>query len=156
MNVRERTTDRYAQIALYHANVVGTMGREMRGKIPKGMSVDDWAKALPKGQGAIVQELRKTIRKAAPEVREVVKWSWPWYEINEPFAAIMVAGDHVNLELYRGTKLESDKVKLEGTGKSMRHVKIFTVAELRGLPIADLIKEAVEFDAARGKGPWRV
>ena len=131
------------------------MGREMRGKIPKGTSVDDWAKALPKEQGAIVQELRRTIRKAAPEAREVVKWSWPWYELNEPIAAIMVAGDHVNLELCRGSDLTSDKVKLEGTGKSMRHVKIFTVTELRGIPIADLIREAAELDAARGKGPWR-
>jgi len=127
------------------------MGREKEGKIPKGVSVDDWAKGLPREQGAIVQELRRTIKRAAPQAREVVKWSWPWFEVNQPIAAIMIAGDHVNLELYRGCELKSDKVELEGTGKSMRHIKIFDAGELRGLPIADLIKEAVELDAAMKK-----
>lgn len=127
------------------------MGREKEGKIPKGVSVDDWAKGLPREQGAIVQELRRTIKRAAPQAREVVKWSWPWFEVNQPIAAIMIAGDHVNLELYRGSELKSDKVELEGTGKSMRHIKIFDAGELRGLPIADLIKEAVELDAAMKK-----
>jgi len=127
----------------------------MRGKIPKGMSVDDWAKVLPKEQGAIVQELRRTIRKAAPEVPEAVKWGWPWYELNAPIAFIIVAGDHINLQLYRGNELKSDKVRLEGTGRSIRHVKIFKAAELKAMPIADLIRESVALDAARVKGPRR-
>jgi len=131
------------------------MPSKMRGKIPKGMSVDEWADSLPGEQGEIVRRLRRTIKQAAPEVPEVVKWGWPWYELNAPIAFIIVAGDHINLQLYRGNELGSDKVRLEGTGKSIRHVKIFKAAELKAIPIADLIRESVALDAARGKGPRR-
>jgi len=131
------------------------MPSKMRGKIPKGMSVDEWADSLPAEQGDIVKQLRMTIKQAASEVPEVVKWGWPWYELNAPIAFIIVAGDHINLQLYRGNELESGKVKLEGTGKSIRHVKIFKAAELKAMPIADLIRESVVLDAARVRGPRR-
>lgn len=125
------------------------MGHEMKGKIPKGATVDEWIEGLSPEQSAIIRELRKIIRKTIPQAREVIKYSWPWYEVNQPIAAIMVAGDHVNLELYRGTELKESKVLLEGTGKSMRHIKIFNVDQIKKLPIADLLKEAEELDAAR-------
>lgn len=32
---------------------------------------------------------------------------------------------------------------MKGTGRSMRHLKIFHANEIKKLPIADLIKEAV-------------
>jgi hypothetical protein len=64
---------------------------------------------------------------------------------------MIVAGDHVTLELYRGANLKPAEVPLEGTGKTMRHLKIFDAAEIKKLPIAELIKEAVEFDAADKK-----
>ncbi|MBM3310906.1 MAG: DUF1801 domain-containing protein [Candidatus Aminicenantes bacterium] len=124
------------------------MGQSMKGKIPKGMTVDQWVETLPPETKAIVKELRAVIRRAVPQARELIKYSWPWYYLSKPIAAIMVAGGHVNLELYRGAELKPAQIPLEGTGKSMRHLKIFKAAEVKKLPVADLIREAAELEAA--------
>ncbi len=122
----------------------------MRFKIPKGASVDDWADGLPEPQRGTVRELRRLIKRAVPEAQEVVKWSWPWYVVNDNVAAIMVTGDHVNIELARGADLADPSGVLEGTGKGMRHVKLRSARDVRELPVERLLREAAAVDARRG------
>jgi len=127
------------------------MSPEMKGKIPKGATIDQWVEDLATDMRAIVRELRKIIKKAAPQAKEVIMYSWPAYKVNKPIATMVIAGDHVTLMLYRGPNLKPAEVPLEGTGKTMRHLKIFDAAEIKKLPIAELIKEAVELAAADKK-----
>jgi hypothetical protein len=117
-------------------------------KIPKGKTIDEWMAALPEPQRGIVRELRRIIRKAVPEAREIVKYDWPWYEMEKPIAIITVAGGHVHLELYRGRALKPASVPLEGTGKTMRYLEFVEVKQVKTFPVAALLREAADLVAA--------
>jgi len=77
----------------------------MKHKVPRGSTVDQWEAGLRQPQRDIVKGLRRAVKRSVPSAREVVKWSWPWYEGNDLIAAIMVHDDHVNLEVARGAEI---------------------------------------------------
>ena len=54
--------------------------------------------------------------------------------------------DHVNLVFFRGAELDDPDKLLEGTGKGMRHVKIWSAKDIRKRAITDLIRSAVSLD----------
>jgi hypothetical protein len=56
---------------------------------------------------------------------------------------IMPYTSHVNLGFSRGAQLPDPKGLLEGTGKSARHVKIRTAADLEKPAVRALLKSAV-------------
>lgn len=57
---------------------------------------------------------------------------------------------HVNLGFYRGADLADPDGLLEGTGKSLRHVKLRSEADLTP-KLAKLVKAAAKLDAEMGK-----
>ncbi len=72
----------------------------------------------------------------------------PWYRGNTYVCAIASHSDHTNLEFYRGASLRDPARLLEGTGKNLRHVKLYAVADVRSARLKALIREANAFDAA--------
>lgn len=48
---------------------------------------------------------------------------------------------HVNVHLGKGATLRDPRGLLEGTGKSIRHVKVRTVADARGVGLRELIRQ---------------
>ncbi len=69
-------------------------------------------------------KLRAMIFAAAPKATEVFKWSRPCYELDSPFCYIVANKKHINIGFNEGASLDDPQGLLEGTGKSMRHVKI--------------------------------
>jgi hypothetical protein len=55
----------------------------------------------------------------------------PWYRGKNFVCAIATHSDPTNLELYRGTSLRDPERLLEGTGKNLRHVKVYDVMGAR-------------------------
>jgi len=73
-------------------------------------------------------------------------------KMSEGHTYIIPYSSHVNLGFYKGAILDDPKGLLEGTGKSLRHIKIRSKDELNNKEVQDLIKAAVkERQVATGK-----
>jgi hypothetical protein len=64
-------------------------------------------------------------------------------KMSEHYAYIGVHPSHVNLGFYHGASLADPKGLLEGTGKSLRHVKVRDLPSAKSAAIAGLLREAI-------------
>lgn len=88
-------------------------------------------------QKEICRSLRKIILEIFPSIKEEIKWGVPNYGNLYYFVALKT---HVNLG-FSIKNLSQDQIKLlEGTGKTMRHVKINTIEEIDEERIVELLK----------------
>ncbi|MCC6575489.1 MAG: DUF1801 domain-containing protein [Planctomycetes bacterium] len=115
-------------------------------KARPGQGVDDFLKRFPRDIGPVVRNAAALIRKHV-KADEAIKWGWPCWTGNKMICAIMAARDHVNMVFHYGAKLNDPKKLLEGTGKGMRHIKLYKVADVKKPGIPDLLKAAVTQDA---------
>lgn len=99
-------------------------------------------------QRDVARALRESILEAGPGLHESVKWGAPCYTGNKIVCLITVHSDHTNLEFYHGTSLRDPKKLLEGTGKSLRHVKFYGTADVKSALLRPLLREAIELDVA--------
>ncbi len=105
------------------------------------MGVDEMLKGVDPELRVLSQALQITIKKAPPKVIEQVKWGSPVYSVNgKNVACIMHYKDHANLGFYGDAKLKSKR--LEGTGKSLRHVKVRSKSDIDQKEFNRLLKEA--------------
>ena len=94
----------------------------------------------------ILLSLRKLIFKACPGIKESVKWGNLTFYHNGPVCYIMVSQDHMMFGFWAGIELIDPGRLLEGAGKKMRHVKIFSIKDIDDISEARLIswvKQAV-------------
>ncbi len=120
----------------------GSKCRERREK-----TLDEFIAATEPKIRPIMVELRKVIRETAPRLREAMKYGMPSYLQNRMVCYIMPAKDHVTFGFYGGEDLPDPKGLLEGSGRSMRHVKVRTLGEAQNPSVRALLKEAVRLDA---------
>lgn len=110
--------------------------------------------ALSGSSSAITEigtRLRSMIIDLYPDVVEV---PWPKQRIigygvgpkkmTEHFCYIGLHRAHVNLGFYYGAQLPDPQGLLEGTGMSMRHIKVHKVEELDQPALSDLIRKSLE------------
>jgi hypothetical protein len=95
------------------------------------------------------QELRKLILSIDPDATQLV-----WLKLRiasfgigpkkntQHYAYIAIHTDHINLGFYRGASLQSYGLRLDGTGKNLRHIKITEGATLRKGALKSIIREA--------------
>jgi len=92
-------------------------------------------------QKEICQSLRKIILKTFPNIKEEMKWGVPYYGNLYYFVALKT---HVNLG-FSIKKLSNDEIRLlEGTGKTMRHIKFKNVEEIKEEKIIKLLKMVMD------------
>src|SRR5260370_33795642 len=78
------------------------------------------------------------------EVYTVALHYGPTDSLKDGICYVALSRDHVNLGFYRGTDLSDSQRTLEGTGKRMRHVKIWSISDLERPAIRSYIQEACE------------
>ncbi len=92
-------------------------------------------------QKEICRRLREIILKTFPSIKEEMKWGVPNYGNLYYFVALKT---HVNLG-FSMKNLSKDEIKLlEGTGKTMRHIKIkstYDIDEEKIKKLLTLVKE---------------
>ena len=98
----------------------------------------------------LVQALRELIHVAAPELTEELKIGWGniVYKHHRVVCAISPYSNHVNLNFYQGTSLPDPARALEGTGHTMRHVRVRPNEQLRTDVLTRLIREAMSLGAS--------
>jgi hypothetical protein len=110
--------------------------------------IDTIIAAMPPEMRRIARALRRAIRSVAPNLDECVKWNAPNWRGRKLVLCFMVYPDHLNLGLWRGAELAPSFAIVEGTGKSLRHVRMRSVAQAGSPEIRRLIRAAVTLDSA--------
>ena len=97
-----------------------------------GAPVDGFFARQPPTLRPILEELRRSIEEAAPEATAAIKWGMPFYSVGDQMMCA-VAGfkAHVNLILPGPPGTYDDpNGRLEGDGKTGRHLKLRSLDEL--------------------------
>lgn len=89
---------------------------------------------IPDDQRDLVKATRDAVIYALPELKETIKWNNLFfvYPPSENVAAIVAHKDHINLQFAKGNELDDPRGKLEGDGKQMRHIKIYSEDDIDG------------------------
>ena len=99
--------------------------------------VDAYIKKQKSPQKEICSKLRKIILKTFPKMTEEFKLGVPWYEHKYYIVALK---DHVNLGFSVKGMSKGERDLLEGAGKMMRHIKVFSEKEINEKKIVKLLK----------------
>ena len=88
-------------------------------------AIDAWMKKHEGDLGAIAHHWFQAMRNCGDEVRELLHDGCPVACLGDaPFAYVNVFTSHVNVGFFHGAALPDPAHLLQGTGKSMRHVKL--------------------------------
>lgn len=103
-----------------------------------------WLDEVPDSESSLAAAVIAFVRTTVDEVAETMKWNNPCFVVDGSNCLYVAAQDgYVNLGFYEGAHLEDPTDLLEGTGKSMRHVKIRSAAALEDPELAELVSGAV-------------
>src|SRR5262249_27983933 len=95
------------------------------GAVERDPAIDAWMKAHAGELGTIASHWFEMMRKCGDEVRELLHDGCPVACLGDaPFGYVNVFTSHVNVGFFRGAALPDPARLLQGTGKSMRHVKL--------------------------------
>lgn len=93
--------------------------------------ITEYINKAPKGQKEIMETIRSLIHRSVKDVTEEYKWSRPVFRSKNDFAYLQSNKNYVNLGFYKGfEKLDDPNNLLEGTGKTMRHIKLKKVEDV--------------------------
>jgi hypothetical protein len=95
------------------------------GTVEHDPTIDAWMKERPGELGAIAREWFEAMRGCGDEVREILHDGCPVACLGDvPFGYVNVFTAHVNAGFFHGAALPDPACLLQGTGKSMRHVRL--------------------------------
>ena len=99
-------------------------------------AVDDYTQKQKSPQREICQALRQIILKQFPEIKEEMKLGVPYYEDKYYLVALK---DHVNLGFSLKGLSPEEEALLEGSGKTMKHIKISSLDDIDEEKITGLL-----------------
>ena len=99
--------------------------------------VDDYIEKQKSPQREICQNLREIILEEFPGIKEEMKLGVPWYE--DKYYIVALKG-HVNLGFSIKGLSKEEVALFEGSGKTMKHVKVYSVNEIDKVKIIRLLK----------------
>jgi hypothetical protein len=107
-------------------------------------NVDVYIKKQKSPQKEICQRLRNIIHTTFPEINEEMKVGVPCYgnTKEEPCGKYYIAAlkDHVNLGFSLKGLTKQQQGLFEGSGKTMKHIKVYSVEEIDEKKIIRLLK----------------
>ena len=87
-------------------------------------------------QKEMLQRLRGIIVKSFPGIHEQMKWGVPTYEGKYYIVALK---DHVNLGFSLKGLTQEEEGLLEGGGKTMKHIRLYSLNDIDEKRITDLL-----------------
>jgi hypothetical protein len=119
----------------------------MSGESSDVARIDAYVHAKGGKLGETAQRLREFVREVVPDAVEVVNpWNMPTFELNGPLCYFSFATSHITFGFMRGAHLDDPERLLEGTGKSLRHVKVRGVEDLADPALRVLLESAVRLN----------
>lgn len=114
---------------------------------------DQYIAGLDEAERTVALRVRDAVRDAVggnPKISETTKWNYPaWVYAGKRgnMCSIMGANGYVRLQFFRGAELPAAESRLEGTGKGMRHIKVWCDDEFPESVIRQLVSDAIELHA---------
>ena len=109
--------------------------------------IDEYVEKKEPKVAVVAKGLRALMKKIVKGVTESVNpWKIPTFEVEGPMSFFMAGKKHVTFGFLRGALLKDPAGLLEGTGKSLRHVKLRSAADLKRPELKKLIGEAVKLN----------
>ncbi len=109
--------------------------------------IDEYVEKKEPKVAVVAKGLRALMKKTVKGVTESVNpWKIPTFEVEGPMSFFMAGKKHVTFGFLRGALLKDPAGLLEGTGKSLRHVKLRCVEDLKRPELKKLIGEAVKLN----------
>ena len=106
-------------------------------------AIDVWLEERPAALGSIARKWFGKMRERGRDVRELMHDGCPVACVEDaPFAYVNVFRAHVNVGFFHGAELSDPAGLLEGSGRSMRHVKVKPDAVLDSRALTALIAAA--------------
>ncbi len=104
---------------------------------------------------AIRDLVRQVVRERAAQAQEAVKWGYAAWVLGSKgsrgggnMCSIMGARAYVRLQFFRGAELDDPSSALEGTGKGMRHLKVYCDQPLPEETLRSLVASAIALHAS--------
>ncbi len=120
------------------------------GTVLRDPSIDAWMQRHQGPLGAIAHHWFEVMRQCGDEVRETLHDGCPTACLGDfPFAYVNVFTSHVNVGFFHGAALPDPARLLQGTGRFMRHIKLFAGTTSDAASITRLIETAWEDIKAR-------
>jgi len=95
----------------------------------------------------IARELEDTIKTRWGALGCKLAWGSPCWSGNARVFSVIAHATRCNLQLWQGARLaDSYLSRIEGTGKALRHVKVYSVADIDD-ELIDIMEQAVALDA---------
>lgn len=108
-------------------------------------AVESWLSEQPDELGTIARTWFARARACGLDVLEMIHDGCPVACVRDvPFAYVNVFKAHATVGFYRGAGLTDPAGLLEGSGKSMRHVKVKPGTQLDAKALAALIQQSYE------------
>ena len=93
--------------------------------------ITEYIDNAPTAQKEIMGIIRSLIHRNIENVTEEFKWSRPVFSLKKDFAYLQANKNHVNLGFYKDfEKFNDPDGLLEGTGKTMRHIKLKKASDI--------------------------
>ena len=122
----------------------------VNGAVERDPAIDAWMKEHAGELGAVARKWFEVMRRCGDEVREVLHDGCPVACLGDaPFGYVNVFASHVNVGFFQGAALRDPARLLEGTGKSMRHVKLRPGGAVDAAALRRLIETAYSEIKAR-------
>lgn len=100
--------------------------------------VDEYIEKQKSPQKEILKKLRKLILKTLPNCEEKMAWGVPVFSGDKFYIASMKTRVHIGFAI---NGLNEDEIKLfEGSGKTMRHIKIHSLEDIDEKKLVKLIE----------------
>ena len=113
----------------------------------RSKNVDSWMWEQDPSLRQIAEALRDIVLSTEPDLKESIKWSQPVYAKRGNVFYLAATQEYVSLGFFKGARLTDPERKIEGTGKSMRHVKVRSLEDIDTGQIRSWVREAVSIDA---------
>lgn len=107
-------------------------------------SFDDWKRDQSARNQKLISTLSGIVKKNAPQFTPTVKWGQGCWTLGDvPKVYIHAEPDHVQFGFYAGSRLKDPEGLLVGSGKHVRHVKVFTTKDIPREALAALLEQVL-------------
>lgn len=111
--------------------------------VKRDPAIEIWMREHPGELGAIARHWFDVMRERGDDVRELLHDGHPTACVADAaFGYVNAFTAHVNVGFFRGAELADPAQLLEGTGKYMRHVKLWPERDIDAMALTKLIDAA--------------
>ncbi len=109
---------------------------------------EDWLSDQPAENQQLIRDIRDAIIASGHDFTEGIKWGTPGYWLpvisRRNICYIAPHNDYVRLGFFNGATMPDPENLLEGTGKKLRHIKVYQVTDSNRQSLTNYVRASAE------------